>query len=191
MENPLRSEAAAYRFLLLTIGFFALIVAATLVFGSRAGLLVFLALSAFILWRLYQGRRELPAPISAAAPHARDERRILVVANDTVGGEALVAEIRRRAEDVDEHVLIVSPLARGMPDEDDSARAAAAERLQRSLVRLRGIGVNAEGEVGDGDPLEAIADALRRFGADEIIISTLPEGRSRWLGRGVVDAARE
>ena len=45
--------------------------------------------------------------------------------------------------------------------------------------------------MGDADPLQAIEDALRTFGADEIIISTHPEGRSNWLERGVVDSARE
>ena len=44
---------------------------------------------------------------------------------------------------------------------------------------------------GEGDPLQAMEDDLRTFGADEIIISTLPEGRSNWLERGVVDGARE
>jgi hypothetical protein len=44
--------------------------------------------------------------------------------------------------------------------------------------------------VGDAQPLQAIEDALRTFGADEIIISTHPEGRSRWLEIGVVNGAR-
>jgi hypothetical protein len=51
--------------------------------------------------------------------------------------------------------------------------------------------VQARGEVGDGDPLQAMEDALRTFGADEIIISTHPEGRSHWLERGVVEKARQ
>ena len=51
--------------------------------------------------------------------------------------------------------------------------------------------MTAEGEVGDADPLQAIEDGLRTFGADEVIISTHPEGRSDWLEKGVVRAARE
>jgi hypothetical protein len=195
MANPLRSEAAAYRFLLLTIGYFALIVAATLIFGSVVGFIVFLVLSAVVLWRLVQSRREPPRTVDAGVPHAESERRILVVANETVGGRTLCQEINRRSEGVDEHVLVVSPalnspLKHWVSDED-GARAAAAERLQESLVKLRSLGINAEGEVGDADPLQAIEDALRTFGADEIIISTHPEGRSHWLERGVVEAARE
>ena len=58
---------------------------------------------------------------------------------------------------------------------------------------LRGgeAGISARGEVGDSEPLQAIEDALRTFGADEIIISTHPEGRSNWLEKGVVAGARE
>jgi hypothetical protein len=75
--------------------------------------------------------------------------------------------------------------------DEDGARGAAQERLDASLERLRSLGIDASGEVGDANPLQAMEDALRTFGADEIIISTHPEGRSHWLERGVVDHARE
>ena len=78
-----------------------------------------------------------------------------------------------------------APLRHWVSDED-GAREAAQERLDASLARLADAGVEARGEVGDGDPLQAIEDALRTFGADEVIISTHPEGRSHWLERGVV-----
>ena len=71
------------------------------------------------------------------------------------------------------------------------ARADAQERLNESIAKLADAGVQARGEVGDGDPLQAMEDALRTFGADEIIISTHPEGRSNWLEKGVVEHARE
>jgi hypothetical protein len=51
--------------------------------------------------------------------------------------------------------------------------------------------VDAKGEIGDAEPLQAMEDALRLFGADEIIISTHPEGRSHWLEKGIVEGARE
>ena len=63
--------------------------------------------------------------------------------------------------------------------------------MNTSLSRLRQAGVDAKGEIGDAEPLQAMEDALRLFGADEIIISTHPEGRSHWLEKGIVDAARE
>ena len=50
--------------------------------------------------------------------------------------------------------------------------------------------MDARGEVGDGEPLQAIEDAVRTFGPDEIIISTHPPGRSQWLEKRLVDNAR-
>ena len=103
--------------------------------------------------------------------------------------------IRERSEDVREEVLVVCPALnsplRTWTSDEDGARAAAQERLDASLSRLREAGINARGQVGDGDPLQAIEDALRTFGADEVILSTHPEGRSNWLERGVVDGARD
>ena len=67
-----------------------------------------------------------------------------------------------------------------MWDEDESADAARA-RLDAFLGFLREQGVAAHGEIGDRDPLQAIRDVLRVRVVDEIILSTLPERRSRWL----------
>jgi nucleotide-binding universal stress UspA family protein len=142
-----------------------------------------------------RARRDERPPQTAARPHAAGERRILVIANETVGGHLLRSAILERSLDVREEVLVVtpalnSPLKHWVSDEDD-ARAAAQERLGESLAKLSEAGVEARGEVGDGDPLQAMEDALRTFGADEIIISTHPAGRSNWLERGVVERARE
>jgi nucleotide-binding universal stress UspA family protein len=195
VANPFRSEAEAYRFLLLTIGYFAAIVIATLAGGRWVGLAMFVALSLVGLWWLLRRRPE--APVRTAPPRrgADDERRILVIANETVGGETLREEIRRRASTFEEQVLVVCPALnspiRHWASDDDSARAHAQQRLEASLARLKEAGIEARGEVGDSEPLQAIEDALRTFGADEIIISTHPEGRSNWLEKGVVSGARE
>jgi hypothetical protein len=124
-----------------------------------------------------------------------NERRILVIANETVGGERLREEIRSRSEGFDEQVFVVCPALnsplRHWASDEDRARVQAQKRLNTSLSRLRQAGVDAKGEIGDAEPLQAMEDALRLFGADEIIISTHPEGRSHWLEKGIVDAARE
>ena len=78
-----------------------------------------------------------------------------------------------------------------LASDEDSARAQAQQRVDSSLAKLREAGISARGEVGESDPLQAIEDALSTFGADEIVISTHPEGRSHWLERGVVTKARE
>jgi nucleotide-binding universal stress UspA family protein len=196
MINPFRSEDEAYRFLLLTVGYFAAIAIAALVLGKWVGLAVFAGLTLAGLVYVARARRSEPPRQQVPSRQGREnERRILVIANETVGGGPLREEIRRRSEGYDEHVLVVcpalnSPLRHWASDEDD-ARAKAQDRLSASLARLREAGIDAKGEVGDGEPLQAMEDALRLFGADEIIISTHPEGRSHWLERGIVDAARE
>jgi hypothetical protein len=195
-RNPFRSEAEAYRFLLLTVGYFALIVVGASI-ATWLGVVVFVVLTAtaVVLWLRSRSNEPVLRPAVPARSGADDERRILVIANETVGGEELLAILRRKSEGVNEQVLVVCPAlnsqVRTWASDEDGARAAAQQRLDASLARLRQDGVHAQGEVGDGDPLQAIEDALRTFGADEIVISTHPEGRSNWLERNVVGSARD
>ena len=124
----------------------------------------------------------------------RAVRRILVVANETVAGIALRAEILRRAQNHGVEVFVVCPalnsrIRRWFSDED-AARAAAQRRLDNSLASLSEVSILADGMVGDADPVQAIDDTLRFFRADELIISTHPPGRSNWLEKGVVERAR-
>ena len=194
-RNPFRSEAEAYRFLLLTVGYFALIVAAAAI-ATWLGVVMFVVLSATVVWLWIRSRSDEPAQRTSVTSHGgENERRILVIANETVGGQELLAILRRKAaEGVPGRVLVVCPALnspmRTWASDEDGARAAAQSRLDASIAQLARDGIRAEGEVGDGDPLQAIEDALRTFGADEIIISTHPEGRSHWLERDVVGAAR-
>ena len=194
-RNPFRSEAEAYRFLLLTVGYFALIVAAAAI-ATWLGVAVFVVLTATAVWLWMRSRSDEPA-LRPSVPQlsAEDERRILVIANETVGGEELLTILRRKSEGVHEHVLVVCPAlnsaVRTWTSDEDGARAAAQQRLDASLAQLERDGIQAEGEVGDGDPLQAIEDALRTFGADEIVISTHPKGRSKWLERDVVGGAKD
>ena len=195
MQNPFRSEAEAFRFLIRTIAYFAVIAVAALI-KDWLGVAVFVVATGVIVWWLFFRGDPKSRPVQTApTAHGEGERRILVVANETVGGAALRDRIHERSEGVREEVLVVAPALnspiRHWASDEDGARALAQERLDESLELLRSGGVNARGEVGDAEPLQAIEDALRTFGADEIIISTHPEGRSNWLERGVVSAARE
>jgi hypothetical protein len=193
--NPLRSEAEAFRFLIASIVYFGAIVIASVTGGTWVGLGVFIALTAAVVGWWFHARRDERPERTSPRPHAAGERRILVIANETVGGHTLRSTILEKSLDVREEVLVVTPALnspiRHWVSDEDGARAAAQERLDRSLAQLAEAGVQARGEVGDGDPLQAIEDALRTFGADEIIISTHPEGRSNWLERGIVENARE
>jgi hypothetical protein len=194
MKNPFRTEEDAFRFVWLTIIYFALIVIGSVI-NTWLGLGVFIGETAILGWWLVtRGQHERPVRQQAPS-HPEGERRILVIANETVGGEELLSCIRQKSESVREQVLVVSPalnspLKHWVSDED-GARSDAQSRLEASLATLRGWGVDARGEIGDSDPLQAIEDAIRTFAPDELIISTHPVGRSNWLERGIVEASRE
>jgi hypothetical protein len=195
MQNPFRSEAEAFRFLIRTIAYFAVIAVAALI-NTWLGVAVFVIATGVIVWWLFfRGDPKRPIQTAPARHGGEGERLILVVANETVGGATLRERIRERSEGARAEVLVVAPALnspiRHWASDEDGARAVAEARLRESLSLLRAGGVSARGEVGDAEPLQAIEDALRTFGADEIIISTHPEGRSQWLERGVVSAARE
>lgn len=192
MRNPLRDEASAFQVVLVTLGGAILVVIAAWI-STWLGLAVFLVLLGAALWAIRGGLRQRP-PQAHVVHDGGPARRILVVANETVGGGELRELIGRRATGVREDVLVVCPALNSKlhtwTSDEDAARAAAQARLDASLDRLRGEGIAARGEIGDGDPLQALEDALRVFPADEIVISTHPPGRSHWLERGVVDQAR-
>ena len=195
MRNPIRSEADAFRLVLLAIGYFALIVIGYVINGWL-GLAVFVALTAAGLWWVLARRgREAPPPKKAPAPSPPEQHRVLVIANETVGGAQLLETIQTRVADRDSRVLVVCPARisplRQWASDVDGARDDAQARLDASLATMRRVGIDAGGEVGDGDPIQAIEDALRTFRPDELVIATHPEGKSHWLERGVVEKARE
>ena len=176
MRNPIRSEADAFRFVLLTIGYFALIVIGSVI-NVWVGVAVFAVLTAGVLWWFVMRRGEAEAPVrQAPAASPPEQHRVLVVANETVGGSQLLDTIRERIAGRDARVLVVcpalnSPLRHWASDEDE-AREQAQHRLDTSLETMQGAGIQAAGEIGDGDPIQAIEDALRTFRPDVSNAST-------------------
>ncbi len=193
MESPFRSEAAAFRFLLITIGAFALIVVMAAV-STVLGFLTFFALSAVAVAMYLRQRDPAPEREQVRSLGGSDERRVLVVANETVQGEELLSTISTLALVERTQFLVVCPALNSrlktFTSDEDPAREAARARLDVTLARLRSVGIEAQGEVGDGDPLVAVDDAMRTFGPNEIVISTHPPGRSNWLERGIVESVR-
>jgi GABA permease len=132
--------------------------------------------------------------------------RYLVVANQTLGGDQLMAEVRRRAAAGPSSFYVIVPSTRlnnggRLADVGGAARGAvppgpsstlaaedehratliAQSRLNQALTQLRSEGLEVEGDIGDPEPLTAMEDALAGQRFDEIIISTLPSGISHWL----------
>ncbi len=193
MRNPFKNEETAFRFVLGTIVYFALIVVASLI-ATWLGFAMFVVLTIGALVVL-RGGKPTPRPREHITHEGvEDTWRILVVANETLEGDHLRNEIVRMCDGVSEDVFVVCPAlssqARTWMSDEDAARDAASTRLEAILRALEDAGVTARGQIGDGDPLQALDDVLRGFHADAIIISTHAVGSSNWLERGVVEAAR-
>ena len=121
-------------------------------------------------------------------------RATLIVANQTLTSRSLTEAIEERlaAGPLRAYVVVpLVPVGGRLTWDEDASRAAAAERLDEVLVRLRAMDVEVDGEVGDRDPVSAVRDALRGREVDEIIVSTLPKGLSRWLGEDVPSRLRD
>jgi hypothetical protein len=121
-------------------------------------------------------------------------RRYLVVANRTVGGMHLVYKVRECMTSGPCRFHIVVPASHPVGDltwTEGQDRASAEVRLVEAMARLRESGAVVTGEVGDTSPMEAISDVLRREPFDEIIVSTLPPGFSRWLRQDLPTRVRK
>lgn len=124
----------------------------------------------------------------------RKPQRILYVAHQACGNPALCAEVRAHAAAGAEVQVVApvlsSPLHQWTSDEAEDRRLAEA-RLEESIGCLRGHGLHVRGTLGDTDPVQAIADTLFEFPADEIVICLEEPERPHWMRKGVVERARE
>jgi hypothetical protein len=124
------------------------------------------------------------------------ERHVLVLANETVGGVALMDALQQRSQEGPVRVTVIAPVNRprqGYVVYEDTRRASAGRRLDRTLTRLRDGGIAAHGLVVDTDPLNAVKDALAVLEPrpDEVIVSTHPAQKSGWLRRDLVEQIRK
>jgi len=114
-----------------------------------------------------------------------------VIANETAASPALLDAIRERAEGADAQVTVIAPVSEpraGYVVYDDTRRASAGRRLDRTLRLLRQSGVRAQGFVVETNPVQAAKDALAQLEPppDEIVVSTHEPQRSGWMRRNVV-----
>jgi phosphopantetheine adenylyltransferase len=117
---------------------------------------------------------------------------VLVVANETVAGRSLIELLKRRSAQGPLLVSVVSPVNQpreGYVIYEDTRRASAGRRLERTLEALRSEGIPASGLVVEADPVAAVRDALVQLEPppDEIVVSTHPRQKSGWLRRNVVE----
>jgi hypothetical protein len=113
-------------------------------------------------------------------------RHVLVVANQTVGGRKLIETLERRSSESPHRFTVICP----QEGAGDEAIEQAQQRLDRTLAELARAGLNVIGYVTHPDPLTSIENAIQHDPPSEIIISTLPSVKSRWLRGDLIPRAR-
>ena len=117
-------------------------------------------------------------------------RKLLVVANETLTGDELLDAVRSSVGGSEAIVVVIAPVnapREGYVVYDNTRRAAAGRRLDRTLAGFREAGIAATGHVVDNDPLTAVKDAIAIEEPDELIVSTHPEATSGWRRRNLLD----
>jgi hypothetical protein len=189
MRLPIRSETEAVRLVFAGTAIVAISILLGIVTTALVGVAVFvLALIVAAVAYLRAGNPDARTPLHDAEheshPHGapRGTRHVLVVANETLAGEELTDRITHGP-------VLTSHLHYAMSD-IDTELANARTRLQRSLVWAREHGIAARGEVGDPNPMIALEDELRDFGADEVIVVTHRREQETWQERGELERLR-
>jgi len=122
--------------------------------------------------------------------------RLLAIVTDSLEGPEEIREITSRGNGDGLEVRVVTPAVEAnafrhtMGDIDEPKREAE-QRLQVSLAALRHENIEASGEVGDPDPIQAAEDALREQPADEVLIFEHVEGQARWFEDGLFEKAKQ
>jgi GABA permease len=200
MRLPVKSETDAFR---ITYGF-ALLIGLCVLVGAILSPAVGIALFAggclgAIGWDMAVEDPDRVQSLREASRAARRRgggaTRILVISNETLVGRELRQELLRRGEPRP-RLRVVAPVlpsrSHYLTSDIDDELGDARHRLEATLAWAREQGFVATGRVGDDTPpMTAIEDELRRFAADELLISTHPPGRSNWLETGLVERARE
>jgi hypothetical protein len=199
MRFPVHSERDAYR---IVIGTVALVAVATLVGALTHPLVgVGLFVAAVIGAVIYDVRVKDPdrlrplheaEEVGRSGPHPGSPR-LLVVANQTLGGQELRADLLAREPRPE--LRVVAPIlvsrAKYVMSDIDTELVLARERLEETLGWARRQGFVVSGRVCSEGPLTALEDELRSFGPEEVLISTHTPERSNWLEEGVVERARD
>jgi hypothetical protein len=125
----------------------------------------------------------------------RPGRKALVVANHAVVGEPLRAALLEQLEQGISSVFVVAPPLVDSAFEHymgdiDGAIPEARERLRETLEQLRGAGLEADGEVGDADPIQAISDEIEKFHPDQVLIVGHRDEDGTFAEQGLLEQAQ-
>ena len=202
MRIPFKTETDAFR-VAVALGLLAGVAVIVGVLSSRAyGVVVFAAGIAAGLTFELAGRetgRGSPLVDAAHGPHpqggAAGERHLLVIAGAALSGESLAGELMG-AGGAGVRLDVLAPIqasrSHHLASDVDHERAEAQARLEASLAWAADHGFSAKGEVGDADPLVALEDELRDFGAHEVVVVMDAGERTSWLaGRMLAHLERE
>lgn len=121
-------------------------------------------------------------------------QRVLVVANRTADSPDLIAALRRADEWAPtDFTLLVPAVPHGLAWAADmkAGWSEAVERAECAAAWIRQSGLRLEDViVGDPDPFAAVGDVLHAREFDEVIVSMLPRGVSKWLALGLPSRLR-
>jgi 3-dehydroquinate dehydratase len=125
-----------------------------------------------------------------------ENRHVLVIANETAASRTLIDKLKERAAEGDPLVSVIAPVTQpseGYVVYEDTRRASAGRRLDKTLNLLRQAQIRANGMVVETDPVMAVKDALAQLEppVTEIIVSTHPRERSGWMRRNVVERVQK
>jgi hypothetical protein len=136
-----------------------------------------------VLDRIRSAAGSVPVEHLVSDGEGPTEANVLVIANETVLGDPLLAKIRERAAASPASFLIVSPQS----DPSAAGHPEAERRLKRALSLLRGEGIDVHGQVAHPDPFSAAMEAVHDERVDEIVVSTFEPLKSGWLRGHVVE----
>jgi hypothetical protein len=136
-----------------------------------------------VLDRIRSASGDVPVEHLVSDGTGPSEANVLVIANETVVGDPLLAKIRERASASPASFLIVSPQS----DPTAGDHPEAERRLKRALSQLRGEGIDVHGQVSHPDPFSAAMEAVHDERVDEIVVSTFEPLKSGWLRGHVVE----
>jgi hypothetical protein len=136
-----------------------------------------------VLDRIRSAAGSVPVEHLVSDGEGPPEANVLVIANETVLGEPLLARLRARAAAGPASFLILAPQS----DPTAGEHPEAERRLKRALAQLRGEGIDAHGQVAHPDPFSAAMEAVHDERVDEIVVSTFEPLKSGWLRGHVVE----